>query len=514
MYKDLIKKHLNIELTESQVPGISITKKIQDETKKANDAALKDEAKKFEEYEDATAQEDTDSIEPKKNELSSDEETYHDEMEIMNGQEMIQYGNEPDKKFQERFEQGIEGHPNMGNSPDYANVVPKQQGFSGPDFGKELLKKVKDSVKRRAKAEKRTFSMGDDIEMDDTAISNTKYGFGENVRNNKKVISEDVMADKNYTHFAIHKSTGKIINAWNYEGYDAEELKLGKDEYFFNDLISDFDLPKKSDAKIITRKTLDKSGLNPEDINNWYRPTNENIKNNKSVIKENKMKRLRFKEPFNGRKNALKLIPEHYKVTNKVFEMTDGNETYKVRWENENPVILESKNQDRITEDMDRMKSLMGYNSRDTFGTLKGEERIIENSKMRSFMDKTKGLISEDEEGNRIIGLIKEMEDPNNGTTKTETEPGGEINSQAPEAKKDVKDGKGKDLSMDKAKEIDPASGLTEEEEEDETKVTIDGKAEVENEDGETEIEIKETEEVPTTSPVSKPAEEKTGSVK
>ena len=45
------------------------------------------------------------------------------------------------------------------------------------------------------------------------------------------------------------------------------------------------------------------------------------------------MKRLTFKKPFNGVNNALNLIPESYRVDNKVFEMTDGEESYRVRWE-------------------------------------------------------------------------------------------------------------------------------------------------------------------------------------
>ena len=41
------------------------------------------------------------------------------------------------------------------------------------------------------------------------------------------------------------------------------------------------------------------------------------------------MKRLKFKQEFKGVGNALKLIPESYKVDNKVFEMTDGVHTLK-----------------------------------------------------------------------------------------------------------------------------------------------------------------------------------------
>ena len=82
----------------------------------------------------------------------------------------------------------------------------------------------------------------------------------------------NVLHDKKVTHFAIHKPTGKIINAWNYRGYDKEELDSEKDHYFYFDLLNDFDINKKADAKIVTRAQLDKMKLDPQDIKNWYRP--------------------------------------------------------------------------------------------------------------------------------------------------------------------------------------------------------------------------------------------------
>jgi len=43
------------------------------------------------------------------------------------------------------------------------------------------------------------------------------------------------------------------------------------------------------------------------------------------------MKRATFKKPFNGMDNALKLIPESYKVDGNEFQITDGIETYNIR---------------------------------------------------------------------------------------------------------------------------------------------------------------------------------------
>jgi len=111
------------------------------------------------------------------------------------------------------------------------------------------------------------------------------------------------------------------------------------------------------------------------------------------------MKRLVFKNPLNGKNNALKLIPETYKVDGKEFEMTDGNESYTMRWEGNlsegKAVVLKAADQNMINEDMDRMKHLMGFKAVDTLGTLKGSERVNENESFKDVWDMTKKLINE-----------------------------------------------------------------------------------------------------------------------
>jgi hypothetical protein len=120
----------------------------------------------------------------------------------------------------------------------------------------------------------------------------------------------------------------------------------------------------------------------------------------KNKLKENKkqvkMKRLRFKKPFTGVENALRLIPESYKVDNKTFQMTDGNEKYEIRWEgniNEGrAIILKASDKVLMNEDMQKMKHLMQYNSKDTLGNLRGKERINENKVFNDVWNKTKSI--------------------------------------------------------------------------------------------------------------------------
>lgn len=652
MYKKLIEKHLNAKLSEAQVPGISITKKAQDESGDENEDAMKDVSKKMEDYEDSSAQEDTDSIEPPKRNLDDKEKEFHEDYEDSNGMEQLRYDGSVGDKFKDRAEKAIAGDPTMGNDPKWANVYPEQQGFSGPEFGKKLAEKIKRAAEKRTKAVQAMYQFGDDIETATGDAKITKKNAALESVKGKKVISieeDDRDPGKNARDMFFRNKTSKdrmkeeiiqyVRNSLEEHGHDTS--KLSDDDIYdiyyeikhdfprhnqyddsesidenksesnlIMDIRKEFNVPKGGDIKNVNgqiyiyyygpNKTasnwansikkkygkkfvyVDTSKIkeqannksqiketNGEDeiiewkqfikvpysevrkvINKYYKQLKDHhfaetkdsdvtlirvkgekklidkikkeLKNNKSKIKENKMKRLKFKKPFNGRKNALKLIPEQYKVDNKIFEMTDGIETYKIRWEENSGVILESKNQNKINEDVDKMKHLMGYNSRETFGNLKGKERIEENSKMKDFMGQTKNIIGEDEEGNKILNLIREHDNETTamGQTKVskdakESEPG-EEDTGASEGKGDadeyVEDKKGKDLSKDKPKEIDPATGLREgEDAEDEDYEQASREVEY-GVHGEGE-EIDEMEEVPTSSPEAKPAEERTGVV-
>jgi hypothetical protein len=303
MDKKSIKSLLNQTfVNEAKVPGLDVTNKAKGESGKQNKKAIKDAEKELSTYDKESKKEPKDATEPVKFNYTNDSESeYHQEMEIMNGQEMIQYDRTPSDKFKKRAEDAIAGAAYMGNSPDWANVVVPGQG-GDPTFGKKLVKAIKASEKKRNNNTPTTKMFGDDWEI---------------------------------TKDNSHK------------------------DYAF-----------------------------------------ENKQNNKSTIKEStKMKRLTFKKPFNGINNALNLIPEAYRVDNKVFEMTDGNESYKVRWEgslNEGKgVVLMASDKSLVNEDIQKMKHLMGYKSQDTFGNLKGAERLNEDRNFGDIWRKSKTMLTE-----------------------------------------------------------------------------------------------------------------------
>jgi len=107
--------------------------------------------------------------------------------------------------------------------------------------------------------------------------------------------------------------------------------------------------------------------------------------------KDNKMKRLNFKNEFKTENDVLELIPEHYKSDGHVFLMTDGNQTYKVRWDEElnEGTVLSYKNKSMINEDTDKMKKLFNYKYSDSMG--KTNDYSEETDTFKNLFESTKG---------------------------------------------------------------------------------------------------------------------------
>jgi hypothetical protein len=368
MDKNNIKKQLVERFVNEATPGIDVTKAVLTKSKAFNDEGLKDIEKKLKDAEKGQKKSQSKTKDMPQNKFNyndDSEKEYHQEMEIMNGQEMIEYDRQPNQIFKERAIEAIEGSTRMGNSPEYANVVPEQMGFTGPTFGKKLVQAIKDSAKKRQDAVKGIISFGDDIET----------------------------VSKNYAPMSK-----------------------------FSALAESEDKDKKDDPDDMEQ--ADASGDDYEKASREIE--RENKTNNKPQIKEG-MKRLKFKQEFKGVGNALKLIPESYRVDNKTFEMTDGIESYRMRWEGTltegRAVVLTASDKTMINEDMQKMKHLMGYKSQDTLGTVKGKARINENAIFSDIWKKSIVLI----EGENIE------------TQKAPVKKTDEKVSQAGEAKKHVK---------------------------------------------------------------------------
>jgi len=329
MDKNIIKKHLSNLVNEAKggtkTPGITVTANINKESGNINTKAIKDIDKKLSTYDKEMKKgAETTKVPNKFNYEGNSEKEYHYQMEIMNGQEMIQYDREPSKSFKDRAKEAIEGSTRMGNKGGEGifNTEPAWGASSGDDYSKNLTKNIKKSTEKRLDAEKGIMSFGNDIE----------------------VIEKGVKPMSKFSAF------------------------------------------------------------------------NEDKTNNKPKIKE-RMKRLKFKKEFKGVGNALKMIPETYRVNNKEFEMTDGNESYKIRWEGTltegRAVILTASDKTLVKEDIGHMKHLMGYKSEKTLGLVKGKTRLDENKIFNDIYSKSRILIEgediEEEEEEKKPNTIKEQ---------------------------------------------------------------------------------------------------------
>ena len=78
------------------------------------------------------------------------------------------------------------------------------------------------------------------------------------------VIAEN---DEIYTHYAIMKNENKIVDGWDYNGLDRDEIK----HWTSIDLKNNFPDNKLSDFKVMSKNNLSKYGLNPDNTKDWYK---------------------------------------------------------------------------------------------------------------------------------------------------------------------------------------------------------------------------------------------------
>jgi len=431
MDKKIIKDYLaKTFLSEVVTPGITITNQMNKKSGKENKKGVADIEKSVKNYDKTQKDEASKQMPQNKFNYADDfQKQYHDQMEIMNGQEMVQYDTMPEKWFTDRALEAIEGSSRMGNNPEWANVYPKEQGFTGPTFGKELVSKIKKSAELRGQETPAISMRGRDIQELPEKMKNDNGS--RPIAVNKGVVPGRKLKESQDKNPLIGREI--IVNSGKYKNDEATIIDIPKD-------LGNVVKAKMSDGKtaIISRSDFSLKKVSQDKHND----------NNKIKIKES-MKRLIFKKEFKGLGNALKLIPESYKVNQKEFEMTDGNETYKIRWEGNlsegKAVVLTAADKTLVNEDITRMKALFGYKSQDTLGSLKGKERLNENKVFGDIWSKTKSLMTESED---MEGLETSKEKHWDEETKSSPEAKKHVEGSV---KKDAVIAKGKEGSLDKA---------------------------------------------------------------
>ena len=107
--------------------------------------------------------------------------------------------------------------------------------------------------------------------------------------------------------------------------------------------------------------------------------------------KNEKMKRLNFKNEFTSVEEVKELIPENYKVDDHIFLMTDGNQTFKMRWDESlnEATVVNFRNEKSINENVEKMKKLYDFQYGDV--NTKTNNYVEETNTFRNLMESVKG---------------------------------------------------------------------------------------------------------------------------
>ena len=220
-----------------------------------------------------------------------------------------------------------------------------------------------------------------------------------------KVTADDEIGSDDIDIFSIEAlGSGKMMSL-EYEGKGSEvEKKLQKRMDDLNDT-SEYDKTfgtkdgfGETDEKDDTYEKMKKASKEYNKYEDEYElPNPLRVKQAKEIKKEsknnkkNKMKRLNFKNAFTTEYEMKQLIPENYKTDDHTFLMSDGNQTYKVRWDDtlKEGTILGYKNKSQINEDIDKMKKLYNYEYSDSMG--KTNDYGTETTKLKTLLESVKG---------------------------------------------------------------------------------------------------------------------------
>ena len=128
----------------------------------------------------------------------------------------------------------------------------------------------------------------------------------------------------------------------------------------------------------------------------------------KKLAYENTMKRLKFKTSFKDDKDMLSRIPTKYKNNDTMFEMYDGENKYKIRWEGNKTtgvgVILEHRNEKQENLMYERMMHLsnFGKSEKSDFSTMTSKEIFT------NMLNEAKGLAETSHESQPKKKIISE----------------------------------------------------------------------------------------------------------
>lgn len=200
------------------------------------------------------------------------------------------------------------------------------------------------------------------------------------------------MSDLDYD--SISKPFKEKVSA-QLKGYPSKENEKlhEKDEAFGNAYYDSNNLSKDiADHAKEAKKEKDRSktdGL----VSSKYKAETE--KNSDTMFESKKISKIQFKHTqFLSEGHMLSKVPDEFKVDGKKFIMKDtADNEYLVEWTDKTPNVTKRLNKTMVNEEMNRIKALYGYKSKDYFTTTNSQSRMNENKEFSDMLNKARQLM-------------------------------------------------------------------------------------------------------------------------
>jgi len=240
--------------------------------------------------------------------------------------------------------------------------------------------------------------LGKNVPEDNKKINNDAYKeiSKETKDYDGKVIKSDEKkqaptTDTNYgmsdiAYDSINKPFADKVKAQlkGYTSADAEKLHKG----------DDFGNATYGDDKPFVDKAKENKKDRDDARKSWFN-THPAKGSSEKTIGENKMKRLTFKRTqFLGEEHMLSMVPDDYKVDGTKFVMKDnaGN-TYMVEWVDGKGKANKMLNEEKTNAEMDRIKELFSYRSKEYYNNTTSQSRLNEEKKFDEMISRMKSLM-------------------------------------------------------------------------------------------------------------------------
>ena len=249
-----------------------------------------------------------------------------------------------------------------------------------PVFGKNVPKdnkKINDQAYQDIKKETEAYDGGLGAER--------KKGVSVTTANNRG------MSDLDYD--SISKPFKEKVKS-QIKGYtSAENEKLHKNDEFGNAYYDSNNLSKDiADHAKESKKEKDRSMTDGLVGSKYKKETEEN---SDTMFESKKISKIQFKHTqFLSEGHMLSKVPDEFKVEGKRFIMKDtADNEYLVEWADKKPNVTKKLNKTLVNEEMNRIKSLYGYKSKDYFTTTNPTTRVNENKEFSDMINKARKLM-------------------------------------------------------------------------------------------------------------------------